>query len=81
MAQADLLALTTQPLVFAFSSTTREKNPSTPVLDFGGDVVLKRAVTRQLLITNHTAVPAPFTVEAEYFTCHAAKPNNQSENG
>ncbi|KAF0028061.1 hypothetical protein F2P81_019148 [Scophthalmus maximus] len=62
-------------------STTREKNPSTPVLDFGGDVVLKRAVTRQLLITNHTAVPAPFTVEAEYFTCHAAKPNNQSENG
>ncbi|KAF3703629.1 Deleted in lung and esophageal cancer protein 1 Deleted in lung cancer protein 1 [Channa argus] len=49
------------------------------VLNFGDDVVLKRPVTRQLLITNQTAVTAPFTINAEYFTCHPAKPNNQSE--
>ncbi|XP_041824653.1 deleted in lung and esophageal cancer protein 1 [Melanotaenia boesemani] len=49
------------------------------VLDFGDDVILKRPVTKQLLITNQSAIPAPFTIEAEYFTCHALKPNNQSE--
>ncbi|XP_046879409.1 deleted in lung and esophageal cancer protein 1 isoform X5 [Hypomesus transpacificus] len=37
------------------------------VLDFG-DVNLRRAVTKQLIITNHTAIPAPFNVEVEYFT-------------
>ncbi|XP_062335007.1 deleted in lung and esophageal cancer protein 1 isoform X2 [Osmerus eperlanus] len=37
------------------------------VLDFG-DVILRRAVTKQLIITNHTAIPAPFNVEVEYFT-------------
>ncbi|XP_071341210.1 deleted in lung and esophageal cancer protein 1 [Trachinotus anak] len=60
-------------------STLDNESPSTLVLDFGGDVVLKRAVTKQLLITNHTRVPAPFNIEAEYFTCHTPKPNNQSE--
>ncbi|XP_040922334.1 deleted in lung and esophageal cancer protein 1 isoform X2 [Toxotes jaculatrix] len=60
-------------------STADDESPSTLVLDFGDDVVLKRAVTKQLLITNRTAVPAPFTVEAEYFTCRTPKPNNQSE--
>ncbi|XP_023122061.2 deleted in lung and esophageal cancer protein 1 [Amphiprion ocellaris] len=52
---------------------------STVVLDFGDDVILKRAVTKQLMITNQTAIPAPFTIEVEYFTCHASKSNYQSE--
>ncbi|XP_008295951.1 deleted in lung and esophageal cancer protein 1 [Stegastes partitus] len=52
---------------------------SAVALDFGDDVILKKAVTKQLLITNQTAIPASFTIEAEYFTCHASKPNNQSE--
>ncbi|XP_078137059.1 deleted in lung and esophageal cancer protein 1 isoform X3 [Sander vitreus] len=56
-----------------------DESLSTLVLDFGDDVILKRAVTKQLLITNQTAIPAPFTIEAEYFTCHASKPNNHSE--
>ncbi|KAL7374309.1 hypothetical protein ABVT39_026064 [Epinephelus coioides] len=60
-------------------STTDGETTSTPLLDFGDDVILKRAVTKQLLITNQTAIPAPFTIEVEYFTCCASKPNNQSE--
>ncbi|XP_039900319.1 deleted in lung and esophageal cancer protein 1 isoform X2 [Simochromis diagramma] len=55
------------------------QSPSTPVLEFGDGVILKSAVSKQLLITNQTAIPAPFTVEAEYFTCHALKPNKQPE--
>uniref|UniRef100_A0A3P9CVN0 DLEC1 cilia and flagella associated protein n=1 Tax=Maylandia zebra TaxID=106582 RepID=A0A3P9CVN0_9CICH len=43
------------------------QSPSTPVLEFGDGVILKSAVSKQLLITNQTAIPAPFTVEAEYF--------------
>uniref|UniRef100_A0A8C9YRN9 DLEC1 cilia and flagella associated protein n=1 Tax=Sander lucioperca TaxID=283035 RepID=A0A8C9YRN9_SANLU len=49
-----------------------DESLSTLLLDFGDDVILKRAVTKQLLITNQTAIPAPFTIEAEYFTCHAS---------
>uniref|UniRef100_A0A3Q3W7F0 Deleted in lung and esophageal cancer protein 1 Ig-like domain-containing protein n=1 Tax=Mola mola TaxID=94237 RepID=A0A3Q3W7F0_MOLML len=49
--------------------------PSTLLIDFGDDVILMRAVTKQLLITNQTAIPAPFTIEAEYFTCSASKSN------
>uniref|UniRef100_A0A4W6DBE1 DLEC1 cilia and flagella associated protein n=1 Tax=Lates calcarifer TaxID=8187 RepID=A0A4W6DBE1_LATCA len=60
-------------------STPDDESPSELLLDFGGNVVLKRAVTKQFLITNQSAVPAPFTIEAEYFHCHAAKPNTQSK--
>uniref|UniRef100_UPI003AAEDB9A deleted in lung and esophageal cancer protein 1 n=1 Tax=Centroberyx gerrardi TaxID=166262 RepID=UPI003AAEDB9A len=52
-------------------SAPDDQNPSSLVLDFGDDVILKKAVTKQLLITNRTAIPAPFTIEAEYFTGHA----------
>lgn len=65
--------------VLSFSSTQDDENPSTLLLDFGDDVILKRAVTKQLLITNQTAIPAPFTIEAEYFTCHASKPDDRPE--
>ncbi|XP_062415040.1 deleted in lung and esophageal cancer protein 1 [Pungitius pungitius] len=53
--------------------------PSKLLLDFGGDVVLHRAVTKQLLITNQTAIAAPFHIEADYFTGRASKPDIQSE--
>uniref|UniRef100_A0A3P9M7L1 HYDIN/VesB/CFA65-like Ig-like domain-containing protein n=1 Tax=Oryzias latipes TaxID=8090 RepID=A0A3P9M7L1_ORYLA len=42
-------------------------------LDFGDDVILKNPVTRQLLITNQTAIAAPFAIEVEYFTCFVSQ--------
>ncbi|XP_039983101.1 deleted in lung and esophageal cancer protein 1 [Xiphias gladius] len=79
-----ILASKTKKLSVSYSlpsvcSTPDDESTLPLVLDFGGDVVLKRAIMKQLLITNQTAVPAPFTIEAEYFTCHASKSNNQSE--
>ncbi|XP_037612878.1 deleted in lung and esophageal cancer protein 1 [Sebastes umbrosus] len=56
-----------------------DESPSTLLLNFGDDVILKRAITKQLLVTNQTPIPAPFTIEAEYFTCHASEPHKQSE--
>ena len=53
--------------VILFSSMSDDMVTSPLVLDFG-DVNLRRAVTKQLIITNHTAIPAPFNVEVEYFT-------------
>lgn len=47
-------------------------SPSALVLDFGEDVILMREVTKQLLITNESAVPADFTIKAEFFTCHVS---------
>ncbi|XP_054621625.1 deleted in lung and esophageal cancer protein 1 isoform X2 [Dunckerocampus dactyliophorus] len=49
------------------------------MLDFGGDVVLAKPVTKQLLMTNHTAIPATFTIQAEYFYCQARKATKQPE--
>lgn len=78
VAQTDALLLK-KSLLFAFSSATVGEEASALILDFGDDVVLKRAVTKQFLMTNQTGIPAPFTIEAEYFNCHAYKPNNHSE--
>ncbi|XP_054847469.1 deleted in lung and esophageal cancer protein 1 [Eublepharis macularius] len=48
------------------------EQPSEPplelMLDFGSEVPLKSVVKRQLIITNHTAIDAPFTIEADYFS-------------
>ncbi|XP_070784344.1 deleted in lung and esophageal cancer protein 1 [Enoplosus armatus] len=79
-----IVAFKTKNLSVSYSlpnvrSAPDDESPSTLLLDFGDDVFLKRDVTKQLLITNQTAIPAPFTIEAEYFTCYASKPNNQSE--
>ncbi|XP_029313116.1 LOW QUALITY PROTEIN: deleted in lung and esophageal cancer protein 1 [Cottoperca gobio] len=60
-------------------SPPADDSPAALLLDFGDDVILKRPVTKQLLITNRTAIPAPFTIEAEYFPCHASKLNRKSE--
>ncbi|XP_068199830.1 deleted in lung and esophageal cancer protein 1 [Antennarius striatus] len=61
------------------SSSPDNNATSSPLLLDFGDVMLNRAVTNQLLITNQTAIPAAFTVEAEYFTCHASQTNKSSE--
>ncbi|XP_061589179.1 deleted in lung and esophageal cancer protein 1-like [Cololabis saira] len=53
--------------------------PPPLVLHFGEDVILKKAVTKQLLITNQTAIPATFTIQAEYFTCHASKTDSKPQ--
>ncbi|XP_033914981.3 deleted in lung and esophageal cancer protein 1 isoform X1 [Acipenser ruthenus] len=42
------------------------QDPSKLLLDFGAQL-LNSKVKQQLIITNHTAIPAPFSVEAEYF--------------
>ncbi|RVE58808.1 hypothetical protein OJAV_G00197420 [Oryzias javanicus] len=49
------------------------------VLDFGDDVMLKRPVTRQLLITNQTAIAALYVMEVEHFTCSVS--NAEPEQG
>uniref|UniRef100_UPI0037E93989 deleted in lung and esophageal cancer protein 1 n=1 Tax=Semicossyphus pulcher TaxID=241346 RepID=UPI0037E93989 len=57
--------------------STDDESPSTLLLDFGDDVILKQAVTKQFVITNQTAIAAPFTIQAEYFSCHTS--NSKSE--
>ncbi|KAJ8279540.1 hypothetical protein COCON_G00066060 [Conger conger] len=53
---------------------TGSQDPSDLVLDFGSNVLLMRAATKQLTITNHTAIPAPFHLQAEYFTGRPPSP-------
>ncbi|XP_053571638.1 LOW QUALITY PROTEIN: deleted in lung and esophageal cancer protein 1 [Bombina bombina] len=38
------------------------------LLDFGSEVLLNSTVQRKLIITNHSGIPAPFSLEAAYFT-------------
>ncbi|NXX45835.1 DLEC1 protein, partial [Tricholaema leucomelas] len=38
------------------------------LLDFGSEVAVNDVVKRQLILTNHTGISAPFKLEAEYFT-------------
>ncbi|XP_008306151.1 deleted in lung and esophageal cancer protein 1 isoform X2 [Cynoglossus semilaevis] len=61
------------------SSAQDTGRPSTLQLDFGQDVILKKPVMKQIMITNQTAIPAPFTIEAEYFTCPASTPQKHKE--
>ncbi|NXJ03895.1 DLEC1 protein, partial [Odontophorus gujanensis] len=44
------------------------QSPRDLLLDFGSEVALKDTVMRQLILTNHTAISAPFRLEAAYFT-------------
>ncbi|XP_076146708.1 deleted in lung and esophageal cancer protein 1 isoform X1 [Alosa pseudoharengus] len=55
------------------SGTTKWDQPVR--LDFGNEVLLGTTVSRQLVMTNHTAIPAPFTMEAEYFIGRPPSPN------
>nr|DBA25051.1 TPA: hypothetical protein GDO54_012624 [Pyxicephalus adspersus] len=49
----------------------KDATPSCPeelMLDFGSEVVLQSTVQRTLLLTNHTGISAPFSIQAAYFT-------------
>ncbi|XP_059900626.1 deleted in lung and esophageal cancer protein 1 isoform X2 [Gadus macrocephalus] len=66
------------------SSSSPDGHAAPLLLDFGDDVVLRREVTLQMAITNHSAIAAPFKVEARYFKAHApasSGSNSQSQKG
>ncbi|XP_068002023.1 deleted in lung and esophageal cancer protein 1 [Melanerpes formicivorus] len=44
------------------------QSPQDLLLDFGSEVNVRDIVKRQLILTNHTGISAPFLLEAEYFT-------------
>ncbi|XP_040551486.1 deleted in lung and esophageal cancer protein 1 isoform X2 [Gallus gallus] len=50
------------------------QSPRDLLLDFGSEVALKDIVKRQLILTNHTAISAPFKLEAVYFTGSSPTP-------
>ncbi|XP_051737688.1 deleted in lung and esophageal cancer protein 1 isoform X2 [Ctenopharyngodon idella] len=60
--------------------TSSDDNHQPIILDFTEHepIIIGKSVQRQLLINNHTAIPAPFTVEAEYFTGYC--PSQSDEN-
>ncbi|NXO50455.1 DLEC1 protein, partial [Aramus guarauna] len=47
------------------------QSPCGLCLDFGSEVAFKDIVKRQLILTNHTGISAPFKLEAEYFTAYS----------
>ncbi|KAJ7322118.1 hypothetical protein JRQ81_018405, partial [Phrynocephalus forsythii] len=53
-----------------FDSEEEEKTEDSQELklDFGSEVALKSVIKRQLIITNHSELAAPFTIEVEYFS-------------
>ena len=66
------------------SSSSPDGHTSPLLLDFGDEVVLRREVTLQVAITNHSAIAAPFWVEARYFKAHASASSgsiSQSQEG
>uniref|UniRef100_A0A8B9SFV6 DLEC1 cilia and flagella associated protein n=1 Tax=Anas platyrhynchos TaxID=8839 RepID=A0A8B9SFV6_ANAPL len=69
--RTDILILT-----FFSDSDGRQilQSPCDLLLDFGSEVTFKDIVKRQLIITNHTAISAPFKLEAEYFTGYSPIP-------
>ncbi|XP_010127726.1 PREDICTED: deleted in lung and esophageal cancer protein 1, partial [Chlamydotis macqueenii] len=50
------------------------QSPCDLLLDFGSEVAFKDIVKRQLILTNHTGISAPFKVEAEYFAAYSLSP-------
>nr|XP_021152469.1 deleted in lung and esophageal cancer protein 1 isoform X2 [Columba livia] len=50
------------------------ESPCDVLLDFGSEVAFKDVVKRQLILTNHTGISAPFKLEAEYFTGYSLTP-------
>ncbi|KAJ0022899.1 hypothetical protein NQD34_015033 [Periophthalmus magnuspinnatus] len=49
------------------TSFPSDRSSSKLVLDFGDDIILKKAVTRRFKITNETAIPASFSIAPEFF--------------
>ncbi|NXA35795.1 DLEC1 protein, partial [Eudromia elegans] len=54
--------------------TQMQQSPCDLLLDFGSEVAFKDTVKRQLILTNHTGISAPFKLEAEYFTGYSLTP-------
>ncbi|KAM6117322.1 LOW QUALITY PROTEIN: deleted in lung and esophageal cancer protein 1-like [Pterocles gutturalis] len=50
------------------------QSPCDLLLDFGSEVAFKDIVKRQLILTNHTGISAPFKLEAEYFAGYSLTP-------
>ncbi|NXL85041.1 DLEC1 protein, partial [Alectura lathami] len=50
------------------------QGPCDLLLDFGSEVAFRKTVKCQLVLTNHTAISAPFKLEAEYFTGYSPAP-------
>ncbi|XP_053845951.1 LOW QUALITY PROTEIN: deleted in lung and esophageal cancer protein 1 [Vidua macroura] len=50
------------------------QSPCELLLDFGSEVALKAVVKHQLILTNLTAISAPFSLEAEYFSACVLPP-------
>ncbi|CAN8185146.1 unnamed protein product [Coccothraustes coccothraustes] len=50
------------------------QSPSELLLDFGSEVAVKDIVKHHLILTNLTAISAPFTLEAEYFSASLVPP-------
>ncbi|NWS56289.1 DLEC1 protein, partial [Chunga burmeisteri] len=50
------------------------QSPCDLLLDFGSEVAFKDIVKRQLILTNHTGISAPFKLEADYFTGYSLTP-------
>uniref|UniRef100_A0A8B9CT20 DLEC1 cilia and flagella associated protein n=1 Tax=Anser brachyrhynchus TaxID=132585 RepID=A0A8B9CT20_9AVES len=60
-------------LIFSYSDGRQIlQSPCDLLLDFGSEVTFKDIVKRQLILTNHTGISAPFKLEAEYFTGYSA---------
>ncbi|XP_072306530.1 deleted in lung and esophageal cancer protein 1-like [Eucyclogobius newberryi] len=77
-----LKAARTKTLAVSYSLDTTnlpsDWSSSKLLLDFG-DIILKKAVTRQLKITNKTAIPAPFFIAPEFFNGNATDVDGQSQ--
>ncbi|XP_038149593.1 deleted in lung and esophageal cancer protein 1 [Cyprinodon tularosa] len=56
-----------------------DENHSVLMLDFGEDVHLRKAVTKQLLIKNESIIPADFTIKPEFFDCNISAANSSLE--
>ncbi|KAM9573313.1 deleted in lung and esophageal cancer protein 1 isoform 2-T2 [Guaruba guarouba] len=59
---------------FASDERQMPQSPCDLLLDFGSEVAFKAVVKRQLILTNHTGISAPFKLEAEYFTAYSLTP-------
>ncbi|NWT18177.1 DLEC1 protein, partial [Vireo altiloquus] len=54
------------------------QSPCELLLDFGSEVAVKDVVKRQLILTNPTAISAPFTLEVEYFSACLLPPEQEA---
>ncbi|XP_029442886.1 deleted in lung and esophageal cancer protein 1 [Rhinatrema bivittatum] len=60
-----------------FPSSEQMSSIPDAVLNFGSEVMLHSTEKRYLLLTNHTAIAAPFTLKALFFSGHPPPSNKQ----